>query len=804
MNLYILSYNNYYNRIVKQERTFEDYIQYIIYGPLMNANFIPNDGVNTEHAFGTFTSRYDGTGDYVLVVNDNNEIESRWFIIDHRRLRNGQWSVQLRRDLIVDFYREVINADMFIEKATLNIDNPLIFNEENMTVNQIKTSETLLKDGSGCPWIIGYYSKGLQTFNGTVTIENSDLYFEHIGKDIEDWEFNKPLKHFTDGNYRILAKLFQGTNLNTSQIKVSMIRDAVDQDTTAFMENLSLTHLQGFWSTFPSDQKEAVRNAFNNYGKNTLYNLSREFITAKDETSLSEEDYKLFMSYQGKVIQDEKGRVFKCYISEGANINTTINVEAGALYEAFKSIIQVANSTEEIWTGEPNYNTFKLQIIEKSYNMILEELYDAEIRYDLFENNKQNYRETIDAPWNIFAIPYGDIDIIENDGGKSTLICENKKSISMAAASAIQEQQDANIFDVQILPYCPFQEIVKDGRIEINKEDKITYTGIKQTVEGIEQNVGIIFNVVYSRFDFDLPLNINSAQTNIERKLNNTCDKWRITSPNYSNYFDFSVEKNGGIQYFNVDCEYKPFTPYIHVNPNFQNLYGNDFNDPRGLVLGGDFSINIIKDAWQSYQLQNKNFQNIFDRQIQNMELKNKIGRTQDIIGAITGTMQGATSGAIAGSSGGGTGSIIGAIAGGIASAAGGVGDIILNEKLRNENLDYTRDMFGYQLGNIQALPDTISKVSSLNNNNKLFPVLEYYTCTEVEKNAFLDKIAFNGMTVMTIGKISDYLENYWEYNNKKSKNYIKGKLIRLESINDDFHVIDSLADELNKGAYFE
>ena len=28
-----------------------------------------------------------------------------------------------------------------------------------MSFNQIKTSETLLKDRSGCPWIVGYYAK---------------------------------------------------------------------------------------------------------------------------------------------------------------------------------------------------------------------------------------------------------------------------------------------------------------------------------------------------------------------------------------------------------------------------------------------------------------------------------------------------------------------------------------------------------------------------------------------------------------------------------------------------------------------
>ena len=74
-------------------------------------------------------------------------------------MRNRQWQLQLRRDLIVDNYTPIINAPCFIEKATVNNNDPAIFNKENISFNQIKTSETLLKDRSGCPWIVGYYAK---------------------------------------------------------------------------------------------------------------------------------------------------------------------------------------------------------------------------------------------------------------------------------------------------------------------------------------------------------------------------------------------------------------------------------------------------------------------------------------------------------------------------------------------------------------------------------------------------------------------------------------------------------------------
>lgn len=112
-------------------------------------------------------------------------------------------------------------------------------------------------------------------------------------------------------------------------------------------------------------------------------------------------------------------------------------------------------------------------------------------------------------------------------------------------------------------------------------------------------------------------------------KLDNECNMYRIVSPNYQGEFEFSVAKNNGVDFFNVDCSYKPHNPYIHVNPNFKGLYGKDFNDGRGLICNGDFSFGMISDAFTNYELQNKNYQAIFNRQIQNMDVMNDIAKQQ-------------------------------------------------------------------------------------------------------------------------------------------------------------------------------
>jgi hypothetical protein len=77
---------------------------------------------------------------------------------------------------------------------------------------------------------------------------------------------------------------------------------------------------------------------------------------------------------------------------------------------------------------------------------------------------------------------------------------------------------------------------------------------------------------------------------------------YRLVSPNYSGQFEFNLSKMfTNTVSFNVDYTYKPFNPYIHINPVFSGLYGNDWDDARGLICGGDFSLAVVNDAWTQY-----------------------------------------------------------------------------------------------------------------------------------------------------------------------------------------------------------
>ena len=291
---------------------------------------------------------------------------------------------------------------------------------------------------------------------------------------------------------------------------------------------------------------------------------------------------------------------------------------------------------------------------------------------------------------------------------------------------------------------------------------------------------------------------LNPGNDALSRKLSNECDLVRLVAQNYSAIFEFSPAKSGGVDGFLADCTYKPWAPYIHILPRLKGLYGDNFvsiDDARGLICGGDMSLPQLSNAWANYQLQNKTYQEMFDRQIKNMDVQNDINRQGAMAQLITSPITGGAAGAAAG---GRLGGVYGAAAGGAVGALGGgitAGiDYANNIKMMEENRQYAIDMYSYNLQNIQAIPTSLTKTSALTYNTRVWPFIEYYTCTDAEKDALKDKIKYNGMTIMKVGKLNDYLLG--------EDNFYKGKLIRLPDVKLDGHMAFEIYNELNKGVY--
>ena len=86
MTLYLLQFNNYFNRQIKKRDTLEEYADYVV-ETIADVNFKPNDGYQTSQIVNLADLP---TADYLVVANGT-EIVSRWFIMECSRLRGNQY-----------------------------------------------------------------------------------------------------------------------------------------------------------------------------------------------------------------------------------------------------------------------------------------------------------------------------------------------------------------------------------------------------------------------------------------------------------------------------------------------------------------------------------------------------------------------------------------------------------------------------------------------------------------------------------------------------------------------------------------
>lgn len=793
--VYLLKYNNYYNRIVKKEDTLGAYLtQDYLLNTFENVNFVPADGVDT-----TLTVNHEGTNPDYVVIADGNDIESRWFVVEADTIRGGQYKLTLHRDVIVDSYDLVVNAPCFIEKATLSNNDPFIFNGENMTFNQIKQAETPLKDETGCAWVVGYIPKDSFTGEESTRTVKTDFILadsaDIVVENIDQWEYypyitQKYNSYYTEepifigraammnGSVRMWNQFgSQGTSLElTSAIYNRFFELAGGVITT----DLTINNMAdvGVWGIDGTRAKAAQKWAGSARAslKSTLAKTLGLHTTAETST---------FLGLNSKTIYDSTAKKYYRIRVEGSPARWTQNINSNmpALFNTMSANlvkdcgnITIGGSTQNIQiTGTAGATSFAAEASYTEYKVYLDQY---TISANVVISTPENRYHLEDQPYDMFCMPYSDSLKIYQNGVELTTA---SSSLAINLATQIGASTGSgNVYDIQLLPYCPVRYCIMDDNTFDVKGSKFD---LIKTSDG--NTVGVLLWATKSSFTLNIYRNIAT----INPKIENLVDKWRLCSPNFNGQFEFSAAMNGGVDYFNVDCTYKPFNPYIHVNPNFKKLYGKDFNDARGLICGGDFSLPQVSNAWADYQLNNKNYENIFNREIQNLQVQQKAQRIGDIASAVGGAVVGGGAGGLAVG-------VPGMVAGSIGSLAAGAIDIGISEKLRAEAMDYKRDMFGMQMGNIQALPTNITKTTAFTYNNKLFPILEYYTCTIEERNALLDKLRYNGMTVGRIGKIADYLAN-------ASDQYIKGRIIRIEGVSDDFHYYKAISDEIYKGAFF-
>lgn len=832
---YLENFNSYYNRTIKRatEKDLGSFMDFVLKVD-SDFNFNPNDHVSTKIVVNytyyengiEYNIDDDRNIDYILVSEDNQTVKSKWFVTDRVRNLGGQWSLTLRRDLISDYYNIIRESPIFVEKGWLPSSNNLIFNSENMTYNKIKKKEVLLKDKSATPWIVGYISNDyyetplvspdVNDGNGYVYAETSQerqptysaswLELRALGRVTTGATIsNQTVKYtcafpnghnswvFEHGKNGIGATAPGGTNYNTNWYcsgtvsTLQSFRDAFIAKATRDPYFIGPTLLKDYIPGY-----KASVATLKTYSGQALYNT--DYIEGQEATYGPKYFY-FDMVQLAQNVETVRPAV-------NSRVYTEMKYYIMDIYDTISSRFYFNEDTSMTGTFEVE---FPCEVYSCSVSTVPSLLKARTDIYGSVDGTILPKQQLYDAPYTMFATPYKNciIDLegggtINHNGVVARNICSQISKILGGSG------ETSYMYDLQLLPYCPVPQLLEDaetGHLNLQRWSRVSANhSLIKTDDDYSTTQGMIFWLSGSSFKsyVDLEEPIVMPNDPIEAKVDIETKMCRLVSPNYAGVFEFTPVKNGGVSSFEVNCTYKPYQPYIHVNPLFNTgfLYGGDYDDNRGLICGGDFSLPQVSDAWINYQTQNRSYRESFNRQIENMEVNNAVQREREIWSAVAGSVAGAAGGAVTGGyiGGGPVGAAIGGAVGGVAAIAGGNRDIQLADKLRAEALDYTKDQFGYSLQNIKALPNTMSRTSAFDINNKLFPFLEYYGCFEEEEKALKNKLKYNGMTIMVIGYIDEYIRT-------NDISYFKGQLIRFEGSAENHEIVE-IANELNKGVF--
>lgn len=803
----LATFNNYFTRKVRNIRdlagtSYTDVVNYLVtnvipYQAIDGINFKYKDGVNTRLVSLEVPNQAYSADmfNYVFVFGSDKVLKHCWFIMEAMLDSGTKHTFTLKRDLVVDYFSDIKTLPVFVQKGLLQDNDPMIYNKEGMSFNQIKISQTLLKErNQDTPWIVLYLNSSFSE-NKTITanpysnryvdIDQFNIHFIDSTNPTAGAKFynlNKPLEVCACSNQDRM--MMASTLRHWYHAEMNYIWDVdgfkyISTFTTSnyvgLDNNKQFTKLsEGVFASEAMRKKYGKKiskyeSSINN-GLNILFASGEE----KEISLVSGDQFFDLLNLRDKIVYSSSlNKYFKVtdlnFLKTHKKEKTlTANGNTAALRNAVRMACEEA--CEEAGTtfnekGEPyktiiTYDEYVLNIIEVDA--------EGEIKTTLFNTRNR----LSDAPYDMVCIPFSEINI-------------------QLTQNLIRELS-TNVYDAQIVPYCPARFMMIDGIIsrtgqtEDRDYSKIyNYSGGEWVDSGTE--------IIYCQKSSD-NINIDYEFIPEDIKVQNETILMRLVSSNHSSAFEFSPIKNNGIDGFIVTYSYKPYTPYIHVKPVFKGLYGSTFpGDSRGITFVGDFSIDMISDKWADFQVQNKNYQATFNNEIQTMDKMNQISLAEGIVGS---QLNAAAAGVAVG---GMTGNAIAGIGAGVASGVAGAVDVGLGQEKYRLNKQLKISQFEYQLGNIKALPRTISKVTAYCIDNLYFPYVEVYDATDVEKQALRDKINYDGMTVMRIGTIEEFLGGRSDYD----LNFFKAEMITLPyDMTGDYHEVNELALMLEKGVY--
>ena len=264
--------------------------------------------------------------------------------------------------------------------------------------------------------------------------------------------------------------------------------------------------------------------------------------------------------------------------------------------------------------------------------------------------------------------------------------------------------------------------------------------------------------------DFLYDINLTDL-TNIHKET----DTIKIVSPSRASQYLFRPYNNNGNMEFAVKITLKPYASTIYIRPSTKGLLMYDWDDKDCLIISEDFSLTNVTSQWTEYVYSNKNYSNIFEREIQGREFERgwerKVEQAQKAMDKITArNVEGQQVKNQLWNL-----PIISSIGAGLASSTGMNEDYLkaaatdrqYNEALYQEGISLSRDMFNYQLDNVKSQPLIPSKITTIDCKLLDGVYLEFYSTNPTELAAIDNYYKYNGHRIDDFGTFSQYYGHF-------------------------------------------
>lgn len=798
MRIYTYKFNNYRNRIYKAVYDVTSMLQYRTNGQgWETSNFNYGDKITTTQIVGSLEQPYAEESDYCILQQDDGTI-MKWFITEAHYVRGYQWMLTLRRD----FGDDIFNVDCIIHRGHVPDESNRIFNSEPLSFNKILKARENVTDYSVSPWYVAYVAKDWRPDGDKISFSYNGIDPDITVAGLSNWEYYDNIGENTELNYsKIGVSCATVTEmLLPGEAWFAGVYSYQNSYSRGISNDADMNRQNGLvlqpHVTIPECCTELFRitDVRESYGiiKENLYDHGIDHTTANSLTALNDK----------YIFDNTTNKTFRISLSVASWETKRYTPEdcpylVRRLPWISRERLVTLGYTGAKDTTYENMNTWALiETEERSVTLSL-----TEVPYTQGTDHipvPTSRIRTDSSAYDIIAFPAHEV-LLGNTPNKTNRVKAN------ALAGYLASLPQNVVYDVQLLPFSPINDKylstqngagrVRTDLMTINVDDvqnADTTTGYLQVF--FVRNAQCYHNLRCELREGASPYFITRKKGGYKRVA--LCDMWRLNSPNMASTFEFNAAEMDGWGKFYAEMELKPATPYIQVYMDFNRLYGTRFQDMRGLICSGEFSLSRTSSEWNEYVLRNKNYQLQFNREIDNLSLTQSVERKQQIasavMGGVTSTLQGGMAGGLA------TGNPVGAIVGaGVTAAAnvvGGVLDYKYAEQLRQEAQSFKRDMFNLSMENIRAVPATLTNVSPRNPRNNGFVTIEYYTCSEEEVDTLLDYIRWYGMNVEAVGHVQDWLESGVE-------TFVTASILRYNG-REDSHYVNALNEELERGFY--